>query len=78
VNKSRLILATLCAIALAGCSSTPPEIQTGVQCVKTQGGQAAVTDKGIEVLQAGRCTAWTIGPTRREQAAYNARHGGAQ
>ena len=72
MNLARSALALMVA-ALAGCASTPPELQTGVQCIEHRHGTATVTATGIVVAE-GRCTSWRIGPTKREIGLWNAAH----
>ena len=65
-----LILALL---ALAGCASAPPALETGAQCIQHRHGKATVTATGV-VVDEGRCTEWRIGPTRREALAFDLAH----
>ncbi len=64
-----LLLALASAAALSGCS-TPGEPSNVMECVKTTGGKASVTERGIEVLQPGRCTEWTFSPTLDQDWRY--------
>ncbi|HYE71194.1 MAG TPA: hypothetical protein VD932_06710, partial [Aquabacterium sp.] len=54
----RALFTTLVALlAIAGCASTKPPLETGVQCMAPIGADPYSRE----------CKAWRIGPTQREQ-----------
>ncbi|MFC5498162.1 hypothetical protein ACFPOE_11500 [Caenimonas terrae] len=66
------LLAAASAIGLSSCAYERPELQTGVQCVKTTDGKAYVEAGLIHTVE-GRCVEWRIGPTRTEQYRFENR-----